>query len=75
MDAEINSFQLFLPVDDKEMRSPFMMHVARILVTHTKYKFLDLLLLGEWHMKHQYYKEMSVKSTIVCDIEMLLEVK
>ena len=44
-----------------------MMHVARILITHTKYKFLDLLLLVEWHMKHQYYTEMSVKSTIVCD--------
>ena len=42
-----NALQL-LPslVDDKEMRSLFMMHVTRILVIHTKYS--GLFVMGLW---------------------------
>lgn len=61
--------------DDKTMRNLFITHVSRILYTNMEYfkfKFDDVV---EWHVHHEYYKEMSSRSSVVrtlhayiCDI-------
>ena len=51
--------------DDKAMRDLFITHVSRILTTHMEYFKLTFDDVVSWHIKHDYYKETSAKSTIV----------
>lgn len=51
--------------DDKAMRNLFITHVSRILTTHMEYFKLTFDDVVEWHLKHDYYKEMSARSSVV----------
>ena len=51
--------------DDKAMRNLFVTHVSRILTTHTEYLKLTFDDVVDWHLMHDYYKEMSEKSSVI----------
>ena len=51
--------------DDKALKELFVTHVSRILVTHMPFFKLAFEDVVEWHIQHQYYAEMSVKSEVV----------
>ena len=51
--------------DDKAMRNLFVTHVSRILTTHMKYFKLTFDDVVDWHHVHEYYEEMSEKSSVV----------
>lgn len=51
--------------DDLHMKKTIAILISRVLVNHMeffKFSFSDVVC---WHIKHQYYKEMSAKSTVV----------
>lgn len=51
--------------DDKSIQKLFATHVSWILFTHMKFFQTSFDGVIDWHVKHQYYKEMSTKSTVV----------
>ena len=51
--------------DDRAIRDVFITHVSRILVTHMEYFKMTFDGVVDWHIKHDHYKEMSAKSTMV----------
>ena len=67
MNSPTKNAELLLPSveDDLSLRKLFMIHISRILVTHVKYFNFSFDGVVEWHVKHQYYKEMSEKSKVV----------
>ena len=51
--------------DDKALRKNIATIVSRVLVEHLgyfKFAFEDVV---EWHIKHQYYREMEEKTVVV----------
>jgi len=67
MNCPTENAKLLLPLseDDRSLRKLFITHVSRILTTHMKlfkFSFDDVV---DWHVKHQYYTEMSTKSKVV----------
>lgn len=56
--------------DDKSIRSLFMTHVARVLVSNMKYFKFSFDEIVDWHIKHSYHKEMSARSTVVSNVWM-----
>ena len=67
MNSPIKNAKLLLPSvdDDRLLRKLFMTHVSRIITTHMKFFYFSFDGIVEWHVKHQYYEEMSAKSEVV----------
>lgn len=65
--APIVNAKLLLPSveDDRTLRKLFMTHVSRILTTNMKFFEFSFDGVVDWHIKHQYYEEMSAKSKVV----------
>lgn len=51
--------------DDTTLRKFFVTHVSRVLVKHMAFFKLTFEDVVEWHIRHQYYTEMSAKSEVV----------
>lgn len=51
--------------DDKALKKLFVTHVSRILTTHLPVFKLMFEDVTEWHIEHEYYKQMSTKSEVV----------
>ena len=65
--AEKMALQLLPTIDsDSELKDIMMMIVARTLVTYVPYFQFSCSDIVDWHKQHQYYKEMSTKSDVVC---------
>ena len=59
--------QLIMPScdDDQQLRKRIAILISRVLVNHMeffKFCFSDVTC---WHIKHEYYEEMSAKSVVV----------
>lgn len=59
--------KLLLPSvdDDSSLRRHFVTHASWIIYSHIKYFEFSFDGIVEWHIKHQYYKEMSTKPKVV----------
>ena len=59
--------KLLLPSvdDDSSLRRNFMTLVSRILCSNMKFFQFAFDGIVDWHIIHQYYKEMSTKSKVV----------
>ena len=59
--------RLLLPSfdDDSSLWRHFMTYVSLVIHDHMKYFKFSFDGIIDWHIKHQYYKEMSTKSKIV----------
>ena len=64
MNCPQENAKLLLPSAEDD-RYLFITHVARIVTTHMKYFKFSFDDVVEWHVKHQHYKEMSMKSKVV----------
>ena len=51
--------------DDKALRQHFVTHVSRILATYIPFFKFTFEEVVEWHIKHDYYDQMSAKSLVV----------
>ena len=54
--------------DDKSIKSLFMTHVARVLISNMTYFKFSFDGLVSWHIKHEYNKELSTRSTVVSNL-------
>ena len=53
---------------DSALTDVMIIIVSRVLITHLSYFQFACSDVVTWHMEHQYYKEMSTKSDVVCII-------
>ena len=51
--------------DDKMLKENIAILVSRVLVTHLDFFSITFEGVVDWHIKHQFYKEMSSKSHVV----------
>lgn len=51
--------------DDESLRYNFSLFISRVLVQHFSFFNLAFNDVVDWHIEHQYYKEMSMKSEVV----------
>ena len=51
--------------DDKALRENIAILVTRVLVAHLKFFKVTFEDVVEWHIRHQFYQEMSEKSLVV----------
>ena len=53
------------PEDDKALRDNIVIQMSRILFENMEFFRLSFDGLIQWHIKHQFYKEMSTRSIVV----------
>ena len=54
------------PEDDAAMRNNISILISRVLVNNLDFSKLSFDKVVDWHIKHDFYQQMSTKSDVVC---------